>query len=127
MKHTDILIIDDEKKFADMLSKRLSLRGVSCDVCYDGSSGLEWIKKQPRAASLILLDLKLPDIYGIQVMEEIKKINDTLPVVIVTGHGTEDDKKECMTLGAHGFANKPIQIETIIQLLNDIKGETECK
>jgi len=122
MEHIDVLIVDDEIKFVEMLSKRLKLRGLICDVCYDGNSGLEWIKKYPTAASLILLDLKLPDIYGIQVMVEIKKINPTLPVVIVTGHGTEADKKECMRLGAYDFANKPLPIGAIVNLLNNIKG-----
>jgi DNA-binding NtrC family response regulator len=126
MKHIDILIVDDEKKFAGMLSKRLTLRGVSCEVCYDGNSGLEWIKKYSQAVTMILLDLQLPDIYGTQVMAGIKEINPALPVVILTGHGTENDRKECMRLGAHDFANKPLSIDNIIEVLEQIKGNPEC-
>ncbi len=121
MKHADVLVIDDEQKFAGMLAKRLELRGLECDVCYDGMSGVEWVRKSPDGVSLVLLDLNLPDIYGTQVMVEIKKINPLLPVVIVTGHGSEADKIECMKLGAVDFKNKPLKIETVMALLNRIK------
>jgi two-component system, OmpR family, response regulator len=127
MKHIDILIIDDEKKYAGMLAKRLELRDVSCDICYDGVSGLEWIRKYSKNVSMILLDLKLPDIYGIQVMANIKKIDPVIPVVILTGHGTQTDEKECMRLGAYGFVNKPISIDKILNLLNHIKGIPGCQ
>lgn len=122
MKQIDVLIIDDEKKFAGMLSKRLSLRGVACDVCYDGISGFNWIKQSPMSVPLVLLDLKLPDIYGTQVLAEIKKIDPKIHVVIVTGHGNEKDKTECMKLGARDFVNKPISIDHIIDYLNAAKG-----
>lgn len=122
MKRTDILIIDDEVKFAGMLSKRLALRGLVCDVCHDGNSGVDWIKSEPGGVSLVLLDLNLPDIYGVQVLVKIKKINPDIPVVIVTGHGTETDREECMRLGARDFTNKPVSIDMIVNCLDTIKG-----
>lgn len=122
MKQINILIVDDEQKFAGMLSKRLSLRGLICDICPDGTSAVNWIKKSPNAASLVLLDLHLPDIYGTQVMIEIKKINPEIPIIIVTAHGTDSDRKECMNLGAHAFTNKPLSIETIMTFIKSIKG-----
>jgi DNA-binding NtrC family response regulator len=122
MKQIDVLIIDDEKKFADMLSKRLALRNVRCSACFDGTSGISWLQDHQKKVSLILLDLNLPDIYGIQVMAEIKKFAPDLPIVIVTGHGSGEDKNKCLAMGAHSFINKPIRIETIVQLLEKIKG-----
>lgn len=121
MKQVDVLIIDDEVKFAGMLSKRLEIRGISSDVCYDGMSGLAWIKAKSHSVTLILLDLKLPDIYGTQVLAEIKQVNPKVPVVIVTGHGSADDKDACMKLGAVEFVNKPIRIDTIVEWLNAIE------
>ncbi|MDT8378917.1 MAG: response regulator [Desulfotignum sp.] len=118
MKHIDILIIDDEIKFADMLNRRLSLRGISCHACYDGQSGLEWIKTHPGAVTLILLDLKLPDIYGTQVLATIKEIDPAVPVFIITGHGTREDETTCLAMGASEFIHKPVDIEQLTLLLN---------
>jgi len=126
MKHIDVLVIDDEKKFADMLVMRLGLRGCRCKVFYDGYSGLEWIKENPAATALILLDLQLPDIYGIQVLEAIKVINPEIPVVILTGHGTDADKQHCEQIGVYAFANKPLSIEKIITILSQIQKRAEC-
>lgn len=125
MKHIDILIIDDEIKFADMLSRRLSLRGITCQACYDGQSGLQWVKENPGAAALILLDLKLPDMYGTQVLAHVKQIDPGIPVFIITGHGTREDEKECLALGAVEFIHKPVSIEKITTLLNCVRGEVQ--
>jgi DNA-binding NtrC family response regulator len=125
MKQIDILIIDDEKKFADMLSKRLALREITCAVCYDGQTGLDWVKIHPGGAALVLLDLKLPDIYGTQVLCGIKEINPTVPVFIITGHGTQADEKQCLALGASEFIHKPVSIEKLTSLLDQVRGEVQ--
>ena len=117
MKHIDILIIDDEIKFADMLARRLSLRGVTCHACYDGQSGLDWIRAHPGTVTLILLDLKLPDIYGTDVLGVIKEIDPNLPVFIITGHGTQKDEAACLALGASEFIHKPVNIDQLTALL----------
>lgn len=121
MKHIDVLIVDDEEKFADMLAKRLTLRGFKCEICDDGKSALQWIRTNPSEAPLILLDLQLPDMYGTKVLSGMKSINPVLPVVIVTGHGTEKDRQECMQLGAVAFRNKPLSLDDITSLILDHK------
>ncbi len=125
MKQVDILIIDDEIKFADMLSRRLSLRGITSQACYDGLSGIQWVKENPGAAALILLDLKLPDMYGTQVLAHIKETDTVVPVFIITGHGTREDEKECLALGAAEFIHKPVSIEKITTLLTHVRGEVQ--
>ncbi len=125
MKQIDILIIDDEIKFADMLSRRLSLRNITCQTCYDGLSGIRWVKENPGAAGLILLDLKLPDMYGTQVLAHIKEIDSAVPVFIITGHGTREDEKACLDLGAVEFIHKPVSIEKITTLLTHARGEAQ--
>jgi len=123
MKHIDILIIDDETKFADMLGRRLSLRGITCHACYDGHSGLERIRTHPGAVTLILLDLKLPDIYGTDVLSVIKEIDPAVPVFIITGHGTREDETACLSLGASEFIHKPVNVEKLADLLNHARKE----
>lgn len=125
MKHVDILIIDDEEKFAAMLSKRIELRGCTADVCHDGQTGLDWITENKGRAHLVLLDLQLPDIYGIQVLAAIKEQAPDLPVIIVTGHGTEKDRLACEELGAFQFIHKPLKIDTLMALFEQIRGTVQ--
>jgi DNA-binding NtrC family response regulator len=125
MKHIDVLIIDDEIKYTDMLSHRLSLRGITCQVRYDGRSGLQWIKENPGVADLVLLDLKLPDIYGTKVLARVKQIDADLPVFIITGHGTREDEEECLALGAAEFIHKPVSIEKITTFLHSVRREVQ--
>jgi DNA-binding response OmpR family regulator len=119
MKHHGLLIVDDEKRFANMLAKRLRLRGRNCDVCYNGQQALDRVRQ--KNFFLVLLDLHLPDIYGIEVLKGIKTISAKTPVIIVTGHGTEADRQACMQHGAHAFMHKPVGIDELIGILAQIK------
>lgn len=118
MIHTDLLVIDDEHRFAEYLVRRLSLRGVSCCVRHKGQSGLDILSH--NKFTLILLDLQLPDMYGIEVLARIKEICAATPVVILTGHGSEKDRQECMALGAHAFMHKPLDIDALMRILDQI-------
>ena len=118
MKQYNLLIVDDERRFADMLAKRLSLRGCHCDVCYNGQQALNLVRQ--KNFSLILLDLHLPDIYGSEVLSRIKETDTRTPVIILTGHGTEKDRRECMQLGAYAFMHKPLGIEELMGILAQI-------
>jgi two-component system, OmpR family, response regulator len=116
MKQYHLLIIDDEKRFADMLAKRLVLRGCNCDVCYRGQEALDLIERNNNF-SLVLLDLHLPDIYGTEVLTRIKNFNTNTPVIILTGHGTEKDRQVCMQQGAYAFMHKPLGIDELMAIL----------
>jgi DNA-binding response OmpR family regulator len=120
MKQYEILIVDDEKRFADMLARRLSLRGCTCHVCYRGQEALDIVKR--KDFSLILLDLHLPDIYGTEVLRRLKENPAEIPVIILTGHGTEDDRRECMRHGAYEFMQKPAGIDKLMDILAEIEG-----
>ena len=119
MKHYDILIVDDEQRYAGMLAKRLSLRGLSCKVCYDGRSAIAIVKD--NSFRMIILDLRLPDIYGIDVLVEIKRALPETAVIILTGHGTEKDRERCMAEGAHAFMHKPLVIDRLMTLMGQIE------
>jgi DNA-binding response OmpR family regulator len=119
MKQYDLLIVDDEKRFVNMLAKRLTLRGCQCEVCYNGQDALELVGQ--KNFSLILLDLNLPDIYGADVLRRIKKMDSKTPVIIVTGHGTEKDRKECLQQGAYAFVHKPLSIDELMGILARIE------
>jgi len=115
MKQYNLLIVDDEQRFTNMLAKRLSLRGCHCDVCYNGQQAIDLVRQ--KNFFLILLDLHLPDIYGIEVLKRIKEISVMTPVVILTAHGTEKDRRACMQQGAYAFWNKPLRIDELMAIL----------
>jgi DNA-binding response OmpR family regulator len=118
MKQYHLLIVDDEKRFADMLAKRLTLRGCNCEVCYSGKEALDLI--EGKNFTLVLLDLHLPDLYGTEVLTRIKNFDASTPVIILTGHGTEKDRRECMQQGAYAFMHKPLGIDELMAILATI-------
>jgi DNA-binding response OmpR family regulator len=119
MKQFDLLIIDDEQRYANMLARRLELRGCICQTRYTGHDGL--LALEQNNFFLIVLDLRLPDLYGTEVLTRIRKICTKVPVIILTGHGTEKDRLECMEQGAYAFIHKPLDIEKLLTILADIR------
>ncbi len=123
MKPYSLLIVDDEERFANMLAMRLNLRGCDCEVCYNGQDAIDII--QEKTFDLVLLDLRLPDIYGTDVLAGIKEINAKIPVIIVTAHGTEKDRQLCIQLGAYAFMHKPLNIEELTPILKKLRELSE--
>ena len=119
MKHYDLLIVDDEHRYADMLAKRLGLRSLTCKVCYDGWTAIDMVERD--SFPVVILDLRLPDLYGTEVLEQIMRRRPETEVVILTGHGTEKDREQCLARGAYSFMNKPVDIERLLAMLARIK------
>jgi DNA-binding response OmpR family regulator len=120
MKHYDILIADDEQRYADMLARRLELRGLRCKVCYDGGAAIDMAAQE--GFPMVILDLRLPDLYGTEVLTRIKAQNPETAVIILTGHGTEKDRQQCMERGAHSFMNKPLDIDRLVAIMAQVRG-----
>ncbi len=107
-----VLVIDDEKNIRTMLTRALDLEGFAVEVAEDGRSGLD--KSRTDAPDLILLDLKLPDITGLEVLEQLKKNGEGPPVVMMSGHGTLEAAVKATRLGAVDFLEKPIEMERML-------------
>ena len=120
MKRYTILIVDDEKRYADMLARRLTLRGIASQACYNGGSALDILDHNP--IPMVILDLRLPDMYGLEVLEKIKARRPDTVVVILTGHGTEKDREQSMAMGAQAFMNKPLDIDQLMAIMSECKG-----
>ena len=113
-----ILIVDDEPGFAKTLAKRLRLRGFECAVAHDGTEAL---RMHDEGAFLgVLLDLRLPDIQGAEVLRRMMEREPDLPVIIITAHGTGSDEKECREAGARAFMSKPVEIAELVRELRSI-------
>jgi two-component system response regulator CpxR len=110
-----LLLVDDERKFAQTLSERLSLRDIGSLVAYDGESALKLIKEEEP--EVMILDVKMPGIDGIEVLRRVKETNPAIEVIILTGHGTEADRQRCMELGAFSYLEKPVNVNVLSETI----------
>ena len=110
-----VLLVDDEREFVQTLSERLLMRDMGSTVAYDGESALAMV--QEEEPEVMILDLKMPGIDGIEVLRRVKATRPDIEVIILTGHGSEVDRKTCMALGAFAYLQKPVDIEELSQTL----------
>jgi len=106
-----VLLVDDEIEFVNTLSNRLGMRGIETNVVHDGQQALDYVAKQEP--DVIVLDLKMPGMYGMDVLRRLSKTNPDIQVVILTGHGTGQDEEEAQRLKAYDYLRKPTDIDTL--------------
>ena len=114
-----VLLVDDEREFIQTLSERLMMRDMGSAVAYDGESALKLIKDDEP--EVIIVDLKMPGIDGFDVLRKVKETHPEIEVIIVTGHGSEEDRRLCMDLGAFAYLQKPLDIN--VTQRNDSTGQ----
>ncbi len=110
-----VLLVDDEREFVQTLSERLLLRDMGSAVVYDGESALNLVEEDEP--EVMILDLKMPGIDGIEVLRRVKASRPNIEVIILTGHGSEADRKVCMELGAFAYLHKPVDIDVLSETL----------
>lgn len=121
-KDIRVLLVDDEEVFVDTLAQRLRMRGLVVDVVYSGSQALDFIKGNDP--DVIVLDLKMPGLYGIEVLRQIKQSKKKdIQVIILTGHGTEKDEQEARELGGFDFLKKPADIDLLVAKIKEAFAE----
>jgi CheY-like chemotaxis protein len=112
-----VLLVDDERELAQTLSERLQLRDMGCAVAYNGESALKLVKEDDP--EVMIIDLKLPGISGLEVLQEVKQIRPEIEVIILTGQGSPADEEQCRRLGAFGYLQKPVDIGELSNLIKD--------
>jgi CheY-like chemotaxis protein len=110
-----VLLVDDEREFVQTLSERLMLRDMGSAVAYDGESALKLVHEEEP--EVMILDLKMPGIDGIEVLRRVKETQPGIEVIILTGHGSETDRQTCMSLGAFAYLQKPVDIDVLSDTL----------
>ena len=110
-----VLLVDDEREFVQTLSERLMMRDMGSAVAYDGESALNLIEDDEP--EVMILDLKMPGIDGFEVLRRVKNERPNIEVIILTGHGSEKDRKTCMDLGAFAYLHKPVDIDVLSETL----------
>jgi two-component system, OmpR family, response regulator CpxR len=107
-----VLLIDDEREFVDTLGDRLETRDFIIYQAYDGAQGLETLRH--TEIDVVVLDVLMPGMNGIEVLREVKKINPLTEVIMLTGHSTIESAIEGLKLGAFDYLMKPSDTKDLI-------------
>jgi len=111
MEKAKILLVDDEAAFLDAMKRRLSKRGFSVETSESGMDAIDILEEKHDGIEVVILDVKMPGIDGIETLREIKRKYPMVEVVMLTGHGTVGSAIEGMKLGAFDYLMKPADID----------------
>jgi two-component system response regulator CpxR len=112
-----ILLVDDEREFVHTLSERLQSRSLESAVVYDGEQALSFVATEEP--EVMVLDLKMPGIDGIEVLRRIKRDHPRVEVIILTGHGSKREEELAKELGAFAYLRKPVDIELLTRTMKE--------
>ena len=118
MAIAQVLLVDDEVPFVDTMIKRLTKRNMDVIPAYDGPEALAVLKKQVRV-EVVILDVKMPGMDGIETLGEIKKAHPLVEVIMLTGHATVESAIEGMKQGAFDYLMKPCDIDLLVSKVTE--------
>jgi DNA-binding response OmpR family regulator len=113
-----VQLIDDEEAFVTTLAERMELRGLEPRVALNGQAGLDMIAAEKP--DVVVLDLRMPGMSGTEVLRRIQAAWPELPVIILSGHGSEQDLAMCLDLGACLFHSKPLEIDVLLSSIQSV-------
>jgi DNA-binding NtrC family response regulator len=117
MQEFKVLMVDDEEDFVTTLAERMKMRDLSPEMALSGEQALERV--QEDVPDVMVLDLKMPGIDGMEVLRRVRRAYPQVQVVILTGHGSEKDEAEARRLGAFAYLQKPVEMEKLVKTLKD--------
>jgi DNA-binding NtrC family response regulator len=116
-----ILLVDDEVGFVDVLSRRMAKRDIHVTKALNGTEAIQALRKEDF--DVAVLDLKMEDMDGIEVLKIFKKMVPEMPVIMLTGHGSERSAKEGIEYGAFDYLTKPYNLEGLIKKIKEAIGQ----
>lgn len=123
MKDCKVMLVDDEKEFASTLAERLDLRGIRVHVANSGEDALQSLSE--AVPEVVILDLMMPGMNGLAVLEKIKQDFPRIQVILLTGMGSMSEGVEGLRLGAFDYLMKPVHIEDLIARIRDAVSKCE--
>ena len=115
MEKKKALVIDDEQIVLDSVSQLLTDENYEVDVSLSGREGLDWAIE--RKYDIVLTDIRMPDIGGMRVLRDVKRIHPSLPVIIITGYATVRSAVQAIQLGAAQYIEKPFEPEELLEVV----------
>jgi len=116
-KQIKLLLVDDEVGFSTVISKRMGKRGVLVETASGGAEAIQLLRS--RDFDVAILDLKMEDMDGIEVLKIFKKMVPKMPVIMLTGHGSESSAQEGILLGAFDYLTKPCELNELLQKISE--------
>lgn len=120
---TLLLIVDDEMLIRWSLAERLAQEGYEVVEAADGLAARKEFAKGLNRSMVMLLDIKLPDADGVELLKEFRGQKPDCRVIMITAHGADDLAAEARREGAYAFCNKPFKIEDIVDLVNQANAD----
>lgn len=117
-----LLLVDDEAGYVEVLVKRMARRNIEVTGVLRGSEAIRILRRESFDAAV--LDLKMDDMDGIEVLKIFKKMDPEMPVIMLTGHGSETAARQGMEFGAHDYLTKPCNITELIDKIRTACGKT---
>ena len=114
-KQIKVLLVDDEKSFVEVLFKRLSKRNIDVTKAFSGTEGIQALRSEDF--DVAILDLKMEDLDGLEVLKIFKKMYAKMEVIILTGHESEQSAQEGLKYGAFAYMTKPCDFEKLIDTI----------
>ena len=123
MADLQILLVDDEEELVSTLADRLQFRGYQADAVLTGAEAIK--KVGQKSYNVAVIDVKMPEINGIDVMKMIQRLQHDIKVILVTGHGSAEEGEQGMSEGAYDYMVKPVNIDILISKIKAAAGIRE--
>ncbi len=123
MNNLRVLLVDDEVELVETLAERLELRGIDAEVVTSGEDALRLLLDY--TFDVVLLDVKMPGIDGLEVLKLIRRQRPATQVILITGHGSEEDRESGLQEGAVDYVVKPIDIDKLIGRMKDAASKAQ--
>jgi len=112
-----LLLVDDEEGYVNVLSNRMAKRNIDVTKALTGTAGIQALRKEDF--DVAVLDLKMEDMDGIEVLKVFKKMVPHMPVIMLTGHGSEQAARDGIAHGAFDYLLKPCELEDLIEKIKN--------
>ena len=118
-----VLVVDDEESIRELLRRTLALAEYEAQAVSDGKAGLELLRREPW--DLLIADLRMPEMDGLSLIREARRLHPRLAVIIVTGYSSESSAIQAVNLGVVGYLVKPFRIPHVLSAVAKALGEQD--
>lgn len=119
----NVLLVDDEEEYVRTIAERMEMRDVGSHVALNGEAALAMLGEE--LPDVMVLDLKMPGMGGLEVLAEVKRLYPQVQVIILTGHGSDKEEEEARRLGAFAYLKKPVDIGDLLEVVRRAGEDAE--
>src|SRR5208337_2312912 len=117
-----VLVVDDDELALEMLAELLTMTGYSVKTATEGRAGVEIFRNE--LSDLVITDIRMPHVDGLEMLRQVREIDEVVPVIVVTGHGDLDNAIGALRKGAYDFLQKPINPDILLSTVR--QGLEHC-